>query len=208
MSGCTHLLAGLDLGVEASVACICASNVGIVLARRGGPMPGGFGRPLFLCRLLLITLAAILAPVGATGAAAAPSSSTASGEFVTQPGAIFTNIRDLGNGVTIVDLTAHVTYTGTFTGTSIVQGFIVFHRNGSAIFHDTETFTGTVNGKSGTVTFKLTGTAGPAGDVHATQAIVRGTGELANLHGALEQVGTVLENGPAGTYTGQINFSP
>jgi hypothetical protein len=170
-------------------------------------MPRYLARPLFMFRLLLITLAAVLAPVGITTAAAAPST-TASGEFTTLPGATFSNIREHGAGVTIVDLTAHVSYTGTFTGTSIVQGFTVVHRNGSATFHDTETFTGTVNGKSGTVTFELTGTAGPGGDYHATQAIVRGTGELANLHGSLRQVGTVLENGPAGSYTGQINFSP
>lgn len=163
---------------------------------------------VFLFRLLLITLAALLIPVGVTGAAAAPSTTTASGEYVNLPGYTFSHIRQQGQGVTIIDLTGGQTsYTGTFTGTSVVQGFLVFQRNGSATFHDTEIFTGTVNGKYGTVTFELTGTAGPAGDVHATQAIVRGTGELADLHGSLHQVGTVLENGPAGTYTGQISFS-
>jgi hypothetical protein len=171
-------------------------------------MQGYLARPLFLYRFLLITLGAVLLPVGVTGVLAAPSTTTASGEYVNLPGYTFSNIRQQGQGVTIIDLTGGQTsYTGTFTGTSVVQGFIVFHRDGSATFHDTETFTGTVNGKYGTVTFELTGTAGPAGDVQATQAIVRGTGELANLHGSLHQVGTVQENGPAGTYTGQISFS-
>ena len=162
-------------------------------------------RPLF--RVLLLTLVAVLALVGVTGAAASPPTS-ASGTFTTTS-ATFNNARSDG-GNTIYDLTATVSYTGTFSGTSIVQGTLIFHADGSANFHDVETFTGTVNGKSGTVTFNLAGTgsvAPPAGSYQGTQAIVSGTGELANLHGVLKQVGTVPSAavGPLGTYTGQIH---
>jgi hypothetical protein len=87
---------------------------------------------------------------------------------------------------------------------------LIFHPDGSATFHDIETFTGTVNGKSGTVTFQLFGGAGSGGDYHGTQIIVRGTGDLAKLHGLLRQVGGVtdINKGPAGTYTGQLLTTP
>lgn len=147
--------------------------------------------------LLLIVLAG-------KGSAASPPTS-ASGTFTTTS-ATFNSIRSAG-GNTIIDLTATVSYSGTFNGTSIVQGTLIFHADGSANFHDTETFTGTVNGVSGTVTFNLTGGSTPEGLYHGTEVIVSGTGDLANLHGVLRQVGTVpAPIGPAGTYTGQIHF--
>jgi hypothetical protein len=170
-------------------------------------MSGVFARPLFLFRLLLITLVAVavLGPVGAASAAAAPpflSPTTASGTWTTTS-VTFNSSRQVGAGITINEITDHVSYTGTFSGTSVLHGILIFFPDGSAFFHDTETFTGTVEGKSGTVTFDLIGGSGPAGDYHGTQTIVRGTGDLANLHGVLHQVGTVAA-GPAGTYTGQI----
>src|SRR5437899_465703 len=135
-------------------------------------------RVLFLFRLLPITLVAGLAPVGVTSAAAPSSTSTAASGTGATTSAVFHSTRMAG-GTTIIDLTATVAYTGTFTGTSIVRGILIFHPDGSATFHDIETFTGTVNGKSGTVTFQLFGGAGSGGDYHGTQIIVRGTRDLA-----------------------------
>jgi hypothetical protein len=161
-------------------------------------------------RLFLLTLAAVLALVGVRGAAAAQLTS-ASGTFTTTS-ATFNSARS-ADGNTIIDLSATLSYTGTFNGTSTLHGHLIFHPNGSANFRDVETFTGTVNGVPGTVTFNLTGTgrAGPtAGSFvyEGTQAIVSGTGDLANLHGVLTQVGTVSDTaaGPFGTYTGEIHF--
>jgi hypothetical protein len=165
-------------------------------------------RPQF--RLFLLTLVAVLALVGVTGAAAAPLTS-ASGTFTTTS-ATFNSVRS-ADGNTIIDLSATLAYTGTFNGTSTLHGHLIFHPNGSANFQDTETFTGAVNGVPGTVTFNLTGTARPgaaAGSFvyQATQVIVSGTGDLANLHGVLTQIGTVPNTaaGPVGTYTGNIHF--
>jgi hypothetical protein len=164
-------------------------------------------RPLF--RRLLLTLVAVLVPVGLTSAASPPT--PASGTFTTTS-AVFNNTQVAG-GNSIIDLTATVSYQGTFSGTSIVQGTLIFHPNGSANFHDVETFTGTVNGASGTVTFHLEGTGRPgttAGTFiyQATDVIVAGTGALANLRGVLSQTGTVpaAAVGPLGTYTGQIQL--
>ncbi len=154
-------------------------------------------------RLLLVSLVAVLAVSGASGAAASPRTS-ASGAFI-YTSSTFNDVRLAGGNTIIGDLNATVSYTGTFVGTSTVKGTLILHSNGSANFHDVETFTGTVNGVSGTVTFNLNGSSDPAGNVRATAVIVSATGGLADLHGVLKEVGTVPSPiGPAGTYSGQI----
>ncbi len=155
-------------------------------------------------RTILVALAVLLAVAGAaaTGAAAAPP--VADGTF-TYTSSAFTNVRMVGPD-TFIELTATVAYTGTFSGTSTVRGNLIIHADGSANFYDIETFTGTVNGVSGIVTFYLAG-SGPAGEYQATAIVVHGTGALANLRGELHQVGVVpdKEKGPFGTYTGKIH---
>ena len=68
----------------------------------------------------------------------------------------------------------------------------MIHANGSANFHDVETFTGTVNGVAGTVTFHLTGHNDADLVVHETRTVTGATGGLAGLHGVLHEVGTVV----------------
>ena len=153
-----------------------------------------------LC-LLLVPLVTFLAVAGVTGAAASPPTS-ASGTF-TYTSSTFNSVRE-ADGNLIIDLSATVSYTGTFTGTSTVEGTLILHANGSANFHDVETFTGTVNGVSGTVTFNLNGRNGPSLDITATDTIISATGDLAGLHGVLSEVATLGANGPVGTYSGQI----
>jgi hypothetical protein len=161
--------------------------------------------------LIGFAVLATAALVAAPGAAASPPT-VASGTFTTTS-ATFNSIREVG-GNTIIDLSATVSYTGTFTGTSTLHGILIFHSDGTgaqfppwrANFHDVETFTGTVNGVPGTVTFNLNGSNDPTGALKATDTIVSATGDLAGLHGVLSQVGTVGPGGPVGTYTGQIEF--
>jgi uncharacterized protein DUF3224 len=154
-------------------------------------------------RLLLVTLVVLLAAVAANGAAASPPIS-ASGTLTYQS-ATFNSIRSAG-GNTIIDLSATVAYTGTFSGTSTLHGTLILHPNGTANFHDVETFTGTVNGVSGTVTFNLNGSADAAAVVSATAVILDASGDLAGLHGVLTEAAVVLDPlvGPVGTYSGQI----
>jgi Protein of unknown function (DUF3224) len=162
--------------------------------------------------LMLFAAPATVALVAALGAAASPPTE-ASGTF-TYLSSTFNSMRTVG-GNTIIDLSATVSYTGTFTGTSTVHGTLIFHSGGTGVqfppwranFHDVETFTGTVNGVPGTVTFNLNGSNDPTGAVKATATVVSATGELAGLHGVLNEVGTVpAPSGPVGTYTGQIQF--
>jgi hypothetical protein len=149
----------------------------------------------------LATVALIAAP----GAVASPPT-TASGTF-TYTSSTFDSTRTAGSN-TIIDLSATVSYTGTYSGTSTVEGTLIFHADGSANFHDVETFTGTVNGVPGTVTFNLAGRNGPGfTNFHATDTIISASGNLAGLHGVLnwERV-TLGANGPIGAYSGQMLF--
>jgi hypothetical protein len=153
-------------------------------------------------RLLLLTLVAVLALVGVTGASASTPTS-ASGTFRYSGEA--TSCRTAG-GNTICEFPATVvTYTGTFDGTSTGPVTLTIHADGSANFHGFFTFTGTVNGIPGTVTFEANGAGTSDLQFQATLTSVKGTGALATLHAVLKQVGTV-EDHPVGTYTGQIHF--
>jgi len=124
-------------------------------------------------RLLLVAVVGLLAAVVASGAAASPPIS-ASGTLTYQS-ATFNSIRSAG-GNTIIDLSATVAYTGTFNGTSSLHGTLILHPNGTANFHDIETFTGTVNGVPGTVTFNLNGSSDAAAVVSATDVILNASG--------------------------------
>jgi hypothetical protein len=157
-----------------------------------------------LRRPLLVSLTVLLAMVTATGAAASPPT-PASGTVVTTS-ASFNSVRTAGGNL-IVDLSAAASYTGTFSGTSTLHGILVIRADGSATFHDVETFTGTVNGVPGTVTFNLNGSNDSALVVQATATVVGASGGLAGLHGVLHEVGTVvIPTGPVNTYDGQIHF--
>ncbi len=153
-------------------------------------------------RLLLVTIVILAAVVGASVAAASPP--TEASGTVGNTSSTFNSVR-MADGNLIVNLGATAAYTGTFSGTSTIEGTLIVHTDGSATFHDVEIFSGTVNGVRGTVTFNLNGSNDSALATHATATIVGATGDLAGLHGVLHEVGTVvLPTGPVGTYNGQI----
>jgi hypothetical protein len=154
-------------------------------------------------RLLLVPLVAFFAVAGVTGATASPPTS-GSGTMTTTAATLANPRTDGGN--TTYDVTATVEYTGTFTGTSLVRGTLTFHANGSANAKDVETFTGTVNGTPGTVTFHLVAGNDPDGTYEGTDVVISATGGLAGLHSRMTQLGTIGANGPVGTYTSQLQF--
>jgi Protein of unknown function (DUF3224) len=155
---------------------------------------------------MLFAALATVALVAAPGAVASPPTA-ASGTF-TYTSSTFNSVRSDGGNL-IIDLSATVSYTGTFSGTSTVEGTLILHADGSANAHDVETFTGTVNGVSGTVTFDLTVSNGPGFmNFQATDTIISASGGLAGLHGVLNWEGAALRmpEGPFGMYSGQIQF--
>jgi len=157
-------------------------------------------------KLLLFVLAALLGAVIAVGATASPPA-PASGTL-TYLASTFNSVR-LEGGNAIIDLSADVSYTGTLSGTSHLHGVLIFHPDGTANFHDTETFTGTVDGIAGSVTFNLKGSSDPNLVVTGTSTVVDASGGLAGLHGVLDISAVVLDKlaGPVGTYSGQLGFS-
>jgi hypothetical protein len=155
-------------------------------------------------RLLPLLSIAVLLGLGTAAAAASPPMS-AQGTFA-YLASTFGGVRVEGGNTIIDDLSATVSYTGTFSGTSTLHGKLILHADGTANFHDVETFTGTVDGIPGTVTLSLEGATHPNGAVEATDTVLRATGALADLHGVLDLVGTVPSpSGPVGTYSGQLH---
>jgi hypothetical protein len=131
------------------------------------------------------------------------SGTEANGTFVTNSTTIISEMDDKFN--TIIDLRSVVTYTGTLEGTSTLEGTLTVHHDESAEFKGVETFTGLVNGTPGTLTFEIEGNSNVYQEIQLTNAIVSGTGGLADLQGMLSKAGILRDNGPVGTYTGQIS---
>jgi hypothetical protein len=127
----------------------------------------------------------------------------ASGHFITTSTTIHSLMEDKFNEV--IDLSSMVTYTGALEGTSTLHGTLTVRRDGSASFRGTETFTGLVNGIPGTLTFDIVGDCDLYQAIQLNNTITSGTGELAALQGELSKTGIIKDNGPVGTYTGQIN---
>ena len=134
---------------------------------------------------------------------AAPPTTEASGTFIATSTTIHSVTDDKFNE--IIDLSSTMTYTGTLEGTSILQGTLTVHRDGSGIFQGVETFTGSLNGIPGGFTFSVTGTSDLYQAIQLTSTITSGTGGLASFRGTLSKAAIIKDNGPVGTYTGQIS---
>ena len=160
---------------------------------------------MFTNRLLIpfVTIALVsLIAIRSIGRVALPSTEP-SGTFVTTSTTIHSVMEDKFNEV--IDLSSTVTYTGTLKGTSTLQGTLTVRRDGSADFKGIETFTGLVNGMPGTLTFEIVGDCDLYQAIQLTSTITGGTGELADLQGELSKEGIIKDNGPVGTYSGQIS---
>jgi Protein of unknown function (DUF3224) len=154
--------------------------------------------------LMVLTLAFVSLVFGAgTRAAQAAPPTSASGSF---QDALPTNVvtRSAGPNTIITDTFTDV-LSGTFSGTSVLQERYVLRADGSFIDHAVQTFTGTVNGVTGTATL-IDVVAGDATSFHGHFVVVSGTGGLANLHGQGTLEGSSTTG--AGTYTGRIQIHP
>jgi hypothetical protein len=153
--------------------------------------------------LCVAAAATVMASAIVTGASASPPQPISGQlEYLSST---FNSVTTAG-GNTIIDLSATVSYTGTFTGTSTLHGRLIIHPDGSANAHDVEVFTGTVDGVPGTVTLNLNLSSDPALVVTGKDVIVDASGQLAGLHGVLTVDAQVYDPlvGPIGTYGGQI----
>ena len=107
------------------------------------------------------------------------------------------------------------TSTGTLIGSAEGTELDVVHRDGSITLHGTFLFTGSVNGRSGTMLFSYEG-IGNAVTGHETLRFVgrEGTGDLAGVYANITAEGDVGAPEPGcdlsgvGTYTGHVIFAP
>jgi hypothetical protein len=121
--------------------------------------------------------------------------------------------RQVGENV-IVTFNISGTATGTFTGSSIGTELDVIHPDGSITLHGTILFTGSVNGRSGTLLLSYEG-IGNAVTGHETLRFVgrQGTGDLAGIYANVTAEGDVGAPAPGcdlsgvGTYTGHVVFA-
>jgi hypothetical protein len=149
--------------------------------------------PLLLSLVLLVPMASASTPT------------TATGSFM---GTVaITGIRQ-ADGNTIVTAVEIQTLSGFLTGTRIAEGVEIIHPDGTFNAHDTGTFTGTINGMSGTAVIIGSSTgSGASGSGHFVVEL--GTAGLAGLHAQGTFQPTV--RGPTtvtGTYSLQYHFDP
>jgi hypothetical protein len=160
---------------------------------------------MFSNRLFNVFLAiAVLILIAMRSIGLAALLTEASGNFIATSTTIHSVMEDKLNEV--IDLTSTITYTGTLQGTSTLQGTLTIHHDGSGNFQGVETFTGTLNGIPGTLSFNVTGTSDLYQAIHLTNTITSGAGGLASLHGELSKTGMIKDSGTVGTYTGQIDY--
>jgi hypothetical protein len=112
------------------------------------------------------------------------------------------------NGNTFIDFVNTEAMSGTFAGTSASVIRVIVHPSGDFNVVHMMTFTGTVDGRSGTMIIKFEGKGtgfAYGAPVSAQWVIQKGTGDLATIHGTGTFEGNALIGG---TYSGQIHFSP
>jgi len=102
---------------------------------------------------------------------------------------------------------------GTLEGTAVAEYTMVIYINaGTFTLAGQGTFTGTVNGKSGSFVYitvgfgQFTSLSGDAGVITTDESIISGTGELANLRGGSHSESEFDANGSTGTYSGTCWF--
>ena len=149
--------------------------------------------------LLLSSYATTVFPL----ANAKPSFLPATGT-IADSGATFTSVRSVGSNTIMTGTETH-TYTGTFSGIGQVSFELLMHSSGTFDAILMATFTGSVDGKSGIVKI-LYIAHGEGFGLHVTGywMILRGTGDLVNIHGQGTFEGLA---GISQTYTGQIKYS-
>jgi len=150
----------------------------------------------------LPVLAALLLPAAAASASASALSS-GSGSFTTTGQVISVRQAD---GNTIVTATEVQTLTGALSGTRMATGIEIFHPDGTVTAHDSGTFTGTVDGRTGSIT--ISGASSGTGTTGSGEIVGdRGGGGLAGLHlqGTFQPVITSSVTAE-GTYSVQFHF--
>ena len=114
----------------------------------------------------------------------------------------------------IITFNVTKTATGTLTGSLIGTELDIVHRDGSITLHGTALFTGSVDGRSGTLLFAYNGIGNAVtGHENLRFAARQGTGNLAGVYlegtaeGDLGAPNPGCDVSGAGTYNGHVVFA-
>ena len=159
----------------------------------------GVSKAFLVCSMVFI--AGAFASIGA-----AASTTTVSGTWSVTP-QIPAGLKQAGVNLKLSGVSSS-TWAGDFAGTTIAHATFVIHPDGSVVgapLH--EAFTGTIAGLgTGTLDFGEEAHAQPDGSTEIDATIIRGSGDLASVHGRLIFVGACdLDGACAGTYSGQLH---
>jgi len=148
---------------------------------------------MLLSLILLTPMASASIPTSATGSFTATVTVTSISQ---------------ADGNTIITAIETQTLSGFLTGTRIAIGVETIHPDGTFNAHDSGTFTGTVNGMSGTAV--ITGSSTGTGATGSGQFVVElGTAGLSGLHSQGTFQPTVTGSTTVtGTYSLQYHFDP
>ena len=157
---------------------------------------------------LLFTASALMPGVASAGQPSPPAQGTWDDCNLTPV------VRMAGpNAIVSVDITEN--FQGTMEGSYVGTERDVVTAEGSVLFHGHGVFTGSIDGRTGTATYRYTGSLRPGEQsFNATWVLIGKTGELASAtgHGTFE--GTGIDNWDpkcdggeyAGTYQGAFRF--
>ncbi len=171
-------------------------------------------KKLFVILAALALIAVMVLPAGVV-AAASPQEDVSG--FVVLAGAPpFVELKTVGAEHLMKGWTYHAaTYTGSISGSGSEAGIFTYNLKSLALASTgVETFSGTVLGKTGTLTFHYFHGGlvqmGMAGEpLRIEQTIISGTGELAKLRGTLHfTVYSTASGTYEGTYSGKLHFVP
>lgn len=130
-------------------------------------------------RLLLGLLLAVALSLGGTAAVSA-SEPTQVTFTQTVTSDVFISSRSAGGNTFFVDV-AGGEYVG--LGTYTQTDYFLLHADGTGVFRGVDTCVCTIDGRSGTITVRYTGTMAADGTFVSPFVIVNGTGDLAGIHG-------------------------
>src|SRR5438067_2805888 len=121
--------------------------------------------------------------------------------------------RQVGDNL-IITFNVTTTATGTLTGSLIGTELDIVHRDGSITLHGTALFTGSVDGRSGTLLFAYNGIGNAVtGHENLRFAARQGTGDLAGVYlegtaeGNLGAPNPGCDVSGTGTYNGHVVFA-
>ncbi len=147
----------------------------------------------------MLCIAAAAAAALSAVPASASTSSPASGTFTSLTVTITSTRTDGGNTFVTANRTAVLA--GTFTGPATETDTIVFHSDGTTIVHGEGTCACTVDGVSGTFSYRAE-SSGTFPTSVSGQYVAQGSGGLAGLHAE----GPFSGNFAVVTYGGQVHF--